>query len=85
MCVCRRRLLTVLASRVLVDDQLRRSSRAMRSSFVVLALVLCGVFAVAVQAQAPIPYRPDGWQIGGPITAPIVVRNTHTHTHTRKY
>jgi protein-disulfide isomerase len=41
----------------------------MRFSFLALCVVLA---AVSVQAQAPIPYRPDGYQIGGPVSAPIV-------------
>ena len=34
-----------------------------------LALVLLSV--VGVVGQAPIPYRPDGYQVGGPLDAPI--------------
>jgi type IV pilus biogenesis protein CpaD/CtpE len=47
----------------------------MRASvlFVVAALALCAVAStpVSVQGQVPIPYRPDGWAIGGPLEAPI--------------
>jgi len=50
----------------------------MRASFVLFAaaaLALCAVLVAPMPAaaQVPIPNRPDGWQIGGPLSAPIVL------------